>query len=345
MPEKIKFYAFIAIAAAMTACSGESAAAEPVAYPQKYIFLFIGDGMSPSHVSVAQAKSVNLSFTTFPVKGALKTRSADNETTCSAAAATALATGTKTNNGRVAIDTKGKPLRSIAYDFKDAGCGVGIATTVSIDHATPAAFYAKDYSRDNYYSIATQLAPSGFNFFAGEEFLDPREDAYAKTSQAGYIIVQAKEELAQVLPSQKILMRQSENADTWSLADFTSIGIERLSHSKGFFFMIEGGKIDKYSHDNNGDGVVKEMDGFSKAVAVALDFYKKYPDETLIVVTADHGTGGIGLKSNGEFTWTTDGHTKGDVPVYAIGLSSDFFAGTMDNTDIPKKISKFLTCQ
>ncbi|MCL2207297.1 MAG: alkaline phosphatase [Fibromonadales bacterium] len=335
MLRTFKFY--FAIAITIAACFNPVVVSEPIPEPvvkPKNIFLFIGDGMGFAHIAVAEAFT-SLSFTQFPVMGMATTRSADSYVTCSAAAATALATGSKTNNGMIALDASGKPLRSMAFDFRDAGYKVGIATTVSIDHATPAAFYANDVSRNNYYSIASQLAPSGFDFFAGEAFLDPRE-VYEQISQAGYSVVYSKEEFEQVQLSQKLLM--SQNSEIWTLADFVSIGIERLDNSQGFFFMAEGGKIDWRAHDNNGEGVVKEMAGFSDAIAVAFEFYKKHPNETLIVVTADHGTGGISLVNNREIAWTTTGHTGEAVPVFAIGAGSEAFAGKMDNTDIPKRI-------
>jgi len=325
-----KIYVVIAIAAVL------ALAAQP-----KNIFLFIGDGMGFAHVSVAEA-FIPLSFTQFPVLGMAANRSANSYVTCSAAAATALATGVKTNNGMIAMDPSGKPLKSIAFDFKNAGCKIGIATTVPIDHATPAAFYAIDRSRDNYYSIASQLAPSGFDFFAGSKLTDPR-DVNEKIIQAGYAIVNTKEELAQAQPAKKILMHNV--GKVWTLADITKIGIERLDNSHGFFFMVEGGKIDWAGHNNDSAGVINEMSGFSQAVAVALEFYKKHPNETLIIVTADHGTGGIALGDKRKIAWTTKGHTGEAVPVFAIGAGSEVFAGKMDNTDIPKKISKFLTCQ
>ena len=348
MLRKIKFYALIAIAAAMAACSGSNPAPEIIcttalepADKPKNIFLFIGDGMAFEHISVAEALlHTPMSFSQFPVKGKATTYSANSQITCSAAAATAISTGVKTNNGRVAMDPASKPLRSITYDFRDAGYKVGIATTVEIDHATPAAFYAKDKSRDNYYSIATQLAPSGFDFFAGFGFHEPR-DVVEKITRAGYAIVYAKEELSRVEPSKKMLI---SNNDVWTLAEITSIGIERLDSQKGFFFMVEGGRIDLFAHDNNGEGVVQEMAGFSQAVKAALSFYEQHPDETIIIVTADHGTGGIGLNSDGEFTWKSGDHTGDPVPVFAIGVGSELFAGDMDNTDIYKKISKFLVC-
>jgi len=336
---KFTFIVATAVIIAICACASHDLSHVPQPKP-KNVFLFIGDGMGFAHVSVAEAFTP-MSFTQFPVMGMATTHSADSYLTCSAAAATALATGVKTNNGMVAIDTSGKPLKSIAFDFKEAGHRVGIATTVSIDHATPAAFYANDASRNSYHSIASQLAPSGFDFFAGEKFLEPK-DVNEKIVQADYAIVYTKEELSQAEPSKKILI---SNNDVWTLAELTSIGIEKLDNTHGFFFMVEGGKIDWFAHDNNGEGVVKEMAGFSKAVAVAFDFYKKHPGETLIVVTADHGTGGIALGNNREIAWTTSGHTGEAVPVFAIGAGSELFAGKMDNTDIPKKILNVINCK
>jgi len=341
-----KVYAIFAIIATLAACSNPLPIAGPVYQPEpvpklKNVFLFIGDGMSFAHIAATEAflasesdigvGNVSLSFTQFPVMGMATTYSANSYITCSSAAATALSTGVKINNGMLGIDPSGNFLRSIAFDLKDAGYRIGIATTVSMDHATPAAFYANEMSRDNYYAIASQVAPSNFDFFAGEEFLDPG-DVYEKLSEAGYSIARTNEDLA--LPSQKMLMVQGN----WTLADFTRTGIERLDNPQGFFFMIEGGKIDWASHDNDAAGMIRETIGFSQAVAVAVDFYKNNPSETLIIITADHGTGGIALLNNGEYGWSTKGHTGEAVPVFAIGIGSELFAGKMDNTDIPKRI-------
>jgi alkaline phosphatase len=299
----------------------------------------------------------------------------------------------------VCVDPSGRKLRGIAYDLKGAGYRIGIATSVSIDHATPAAFYAVDESRDNYYHIARQLAPSGFDFFAGSGFLNPGgegrggESVYAQIEKAGYAVVRTPEELARVPVSpasaspapQKVVIAQDkgrpqdalamaidrigEGNDGWALADFTRAGIRILDNPKGFFFMVEGGQIDWAAHANDAAAVIFEVIDFSKAVGIAVDFYKARPSETLIVVTADHETGGLTLgsgnapyelkpgiiksrvrmgkrvdvdirKQNAQagIGWTTGGHTGVPVPIFAIGAGSEAFGGEMDNTEIPKKI-------
>ncbi|MDR2577184.1 MAG: alkaline phosphatase [Chitinispirillales bacterium] len=305
----------------------EAVAAETVEPAPKYVFLFIGDGMGFSHIAAAEAYlaastgsigNVSLSFTEFPTMGMATTYSANSYITCSSAAGTALSTGVKTDNNRLNVTPEGETLRSIAYDLQDAGYRIGIATSVSIDHATPAAFFASDTSRGSYYNIAAQLAPSGFDFFAGSGFLQPvkevegsEENIYAQIQQAGYAVVRTPEELEQAPASSKMVMVQEEEHDNaalviavnrkntdghgWTLADFTRTGIDRLTDSAGFFFMVEGGQIDWMAHNNDAVALIYEVIDFSKAIELAIEFYKKHPDETLIVVTADHETGGLAL--------------------------------------------------
>jgi alkaline phosphatase len=305
----------------------------------KNIFLFIGDGMGFSHISVTEAflatengviGNESLSFTQLPVMGMVTTYSANSLITCSAAAGTALATGVKTNNEMLGVDVYGRPLRRITSDFRDEGFRVGIATTTPIDHATPAAFFASGANRYDYASIVSMLPSSGFEFFAGNGFLYTG-DIDGRLERAGYFIVHEKEDLANAGDSQRMLIQSD-----WPLVDFTRIGIERLSNPNGFFFMAEGGRIDWEGHSNNTEGVIREMIDFSEAVAVALEFYRQYPNETLIIVTSDHGTGGIALGN--EVGWTTGGHTGEAVPLFAIGVGSELFAGRMDNTDIPTRL-------
>ncbi len=374
----------------------------PATPTPKYVFLFIGDGMGFAHVAAAEAYlsatkstkpgNTSVSFTQFPVLGIATTYSANSYITCSSAAGTALSTGTKTNNGMLGIAPDGHPLRSVTYDLKKAGYKIGIATSVSIDHATPAAFYANDSSRNNYYSIACQLAPTAFDFFAGAGFLSPRgkdnteKNVYEQVQQAGYVVVRTPEQLKQVNFSQKVIVMQEENRkqdaltqafvrtgdDGWMLPDITKVGINLLDNPKGFFFMVEGGQIDWAAHSNDAAAVIYEVIDFSKAVEEAIAFYQKHPDETLIIVTADHETGGLtlgfrdipyvlnpalideqkgktltkeemkNLNERAGFGWTTGAHTGAAVPVFAIGAGSELFNGKMDNTDIPKKILKLM---
>ena len=369
----------------------------------KYVFLFIGDGMGFAHVAAAEAYladigdgakpgSTNISFTSFPVLGMATTYSANSYITCSSAAGTALSTGTKTNNNMLGVDPQGNNLRSITYDIKEAGYKVGIATSVSIDHATPAAFYANDNSRNNYYAIACQLPQTGFDFFAGSGFLRPKErdttsiNVYDIIQEAGYIVVRTPEQLQQIQAPQKIIITQEVGRksdaltqaidrtgnDGWTLPEITKAAIDLLNNPKGFFMMIEGGQIDWAAHSNDGAAAVFETIDFSDAVQLAIDFYHQHPDETLILVTADHETGGLTLGFNDTkyemtpsllreqkgktlsrdeilelnhragFAWTTGAHTGAAVPVFAIGVGSEQFNGKMDNTDIPKRICKIM---
>jgi len=376
------------------------AAVDSSSSPAKYVFLFIGDGMGLSHVAAAEVflaassdriGNTELSFTRFAAQGFVSTYSANSYITCSAAAGTALSTGYKTNNGMICMGPHGQKYKSVTYTLKDAGYRIGIATSVSIDHATPAVFYAVEESRGNYYAIARQLAPSGFDFFAGSGFLQPsgsgggEESVFAQIERYGYAVARTPAELKNVPASQKIVILQEESrsqnalapaagrtdGDGWKLVDFTRAGIDRLDGPGGFFFMVEGGRIDWAAHDNDAAGVVYEVLDFADAVEIAVEFYRKRPDETLIVVTADHATGGLALgvgglpyelkpdllnarndsgskamteaeiaKLNAEagFGWTTDAHTGEPVPVYALGVGGGRFVGRMDNTDIPKRI-------
>ncbi|MDR2694111.1 MAG: alkaline phosphatase [Chitinispirillales bacterium] len=354
----------------------------------KYVFLFIGDGMGLSHVAAAEAflsaasdrvGNAELSFTRFAAGGLVSTFSADSYITCSAASGTAFATGYKTNNGMVCVGPQGQKYKSIAYILKDAGYRIGIATNVSIDHATPAVFYAVEENRDNFYAIARQLAPSGFDFFAGSGFLRPRgedgkgESVFAQLEKEGYAVARTPAELKKIPASKKLILLQEESRncsalvpaanrtgkDGWTLADFTRAGTVRLDvDNKGFFFMVEGGQIDWAGHANDAAGVICEVIDLAGSVEIAVEFYRKHPDETLLVVTADHATGGLSLGNAGipyelkpellkngrgkdaeaGFGWTTGAHTGEPVPVYALGVGSERFMGRMDNTDIPKRI-------
>jgi len=400
MKQKFRFLLFIIICGSLAFAT---TSASPKKAPQpKYIFLFIGDGMGLAHVTAAEnylaAKqgfhgSDNLSFTSFPVMGLATTFSANTLVTCSSAAATALATGNKTNNGMLGVSPDGNRLTAITYPLHNAGYKIGIATSVSIDHATPAGFYGSDTSRNNYYNIAWQASVTNFDFFAGSGFINPtgknddQPNVYGILENAGYRIVRGAQGAAQItVGSGKTVLVQDEGKsqislpyaidrqdDDLTLSQITTATINALQNKKGFFAMIEGGKIDWAAHSNDGATVIQEVIDFSDAVKIAFDFYKKYPNETLIIVTADHETGGMSVGSRGKYAfnplvfdeqkqslsddpskreydfvralndkalcgWTSRSHTGIMVPVYAIGVGSERFAGKIDNTDIPKRI-------
>lgn len=296
----------------------------------KYVFLFIGDGMSASQINVTEAYKAllagkpaapgieQLNFTQFPVQAITTTYSSESLITDSAAAATAIACGVKTYNAGLGIDANGNSVTSFTEQAKAAGYKVGIVTTVSLDHATPAAFYAHTASRKNYYEIGHQLAKSGFDYFAGGGFLDPEgkkaKTQDAKTSvfdaiiQAGYTIVQDRKGFDALKPGTKAVVISPRlqdaaaipyNIDMTSqdltLADFTAKGIELLENPQGFFMMVESGKVDWACHANDAATAIHDMLAFEQAIAKAIEFAAKHPQETLIVVTGDHETGGMSI--------------------------------------------------
>jgi alkaline phosphatase len=292
----------------------------------KYVFLFIGDGMGMAQVNLAQAylSSMDeetglkpLTFTGFPVTGLMNTYANNRLTTGSAAAGTAMATGYKTDIGRISMSPdKTVVYKTIAEKAKEEGMRVGIVTSVSIDHATPAVFYAHQPSRDMYFEIGLNLVTSNFDYFAGGGFKEPvktvngrKVDLMEEAEKNGFYILNDLQEFKELIRTRKKTImfapRTAEGASLpyamdagpgdVSLVDFTAKGIELLEGPEGFFMMVEGGKIDWACHANDAGATIQEVLAFDLAVNAALDFYRNYPDETLIVVTADHETGGLSL--------------------------------------------------
>lgn len=290
----------------------------------KYVFYFIGDGMAMPQVNATEIykgalngkdpmASEKVNFTTFPYLGMQTTHSANTFITESAAAGTALATGHKTNNDVLGVDpTKTIKFKSMAEMAKEKGMKVGIVSSVSLDHATPAAFYAHQPTRKNYYEIGLELAYSGFDYFAGGGLLAPTGPKKDKPSvldiagQQGYKIVQDQAEFLKLTPQAgKVIAIQEELAaeqampyeidrtQQLSLADLTRKGIEMLDNPNGFFMMVEGGKIDWACHANDAVTSIRDVVALENAVTEALKFYAKHPNETLIVITGDHETGGM----------------------------------------------------
>jgi len=294
----------------------------------KYIFYFIGDGMGVNQVLSTEmylaAKNGNigvdtLSFSRFPVATFSATYSRYNAVTCSAAAGTALASGFKTKKGAIGMDSLLQaPLYSVAYYAKEFGKSVGIVTSVSIDHATPAAFYAHQPNRSMGYEIATDIVSSNFDFFAGSGFSqcvkENRPNVLSLLKDTDYCVVYGYKDFLQCKKNaKKMVLLQNDSllklpyaidreSEDLSLQQMTTAAIECLEDNEnGFFLMAEGGLIDWACHSNDAATAIAEIVDFSNAVNVALDFYKKHPKETLIVVTADHETGGIVL-GTGEYS-------------------------------------------
>ena len=287
----------------------------------KYVFLLIGDGMGITQRHLAEQMlrhtsgdpTRKLVMNQLPVQGLTTTQSADSAITDSAAAGTALACGVKTNNGKIGVLPNNQAVRSLAEQAKLAGMRVGIITSVSIDHATPAVFYAHQGGRGSYYEIACALPKSGFDFFGGGQALgDQRKYRVDNMS----VIDLAKEGGYRVVDSLADLQAAAPGTPTWAyspvvdgaaalpneidrvegaipLAEFATQGIRLLDNPNGFFVMIEGGRIDWACHVNDPMTAITETLAFDHVVEIARDFQRQHPDDTLIVVTADHETGGM----------------------------------------------------
>ena len=299
---------------ALAACSKE---------PQvKYVFYLIGDGMGINSVTGAGPYNevtgngpAEINFNGFPVRGFITTRSATSLVTDSAAAGTALASGKKTYTGAIGVDADTVAVALLTECAMEAGYGVGVATTVGVNHATPASFLAHTPKRRNYEAIATQYIDSKVDFAAGAGFITEKgtghDGAYfeEKAREAGITVFHGPSFDGIASATSRVLCLSGKDEedlpyaidrkeDDTTLSDFVQAGIDYLDArfgKKGFFFMIEGGKIDYAGHGNDGACIFREVTDFAEAVDRVLAFYEKHPDETLIVVTADHETGGLML--------------------------------------------------
>jgi len=293
----------------------------------KYVFLMIGDGMAEAQRAAAEAylaginrqqndpgKYKKLTMNAFPAHGITFTYSVNSMVPDSASAATAMACGRKTMNSVVAMDrTRTVRLPSIAQRAKENGMKVGVVSSVAIDDATPACFYAHAPNRTDYYEISVQLARSDFDYFGGGQSKGAqpkrrkgRKDPVDLARGNGFTIVTTREELMALKPGGKVwafnhtcdrgaalLFEIDRPADHISLAEFTKKGIELLDNPNGFFMVVEGGKIDWACHANDAFTSIVDTLAFDEAVTEAFKFYQKHPEETLIVVTGDHECGGM----------------------------------------------------
>ena len=300
-----------------------SIACTTFAQAPKNVILFIGDGMSIPQRMIAEefsrkANGGSLAMNALPFSATTRTCSADSLVTDSAAAATAIACGTKTKNHYSGVDPEGKPVYSCAVAAQKAGKKVGICSTVTITHATPAGFYAHRKNRGDAYGIALDLVNSGFDFFAGggldvNDKNSTNHNEYAANGNAyeyawknGYKRISTRDEFLALKPGcGKILTRFTNgpletaidvtpDKDQPSIAEITAKAIEVLDNEKGFFLMVEGGRIDWAGHSNDAATNLRDVLALDEAVKVALDFQKKDSD-TLVIVTGDHETGGMSM--------------------------------------------------
>jgi alkaline phosphatase len=324
----------------------------------KNIILLIGDGMGLSQVSASQFYNKKTSnFERFPVIGLTKTSSASELITDSAAGATAFASGIKTYNGALGVNTDTLAVKTIVEEISKIGISTGIISTSSIVHATPAAFYTHTKKRSMYEDIATQLVNSDIDFFAGGgiKYFNERKDKrdlILELEQKGFSInteslpkntkADFNKKQGYLLASNGMPKMLEGRGDF--LTNATRLALESLSNNEeGFFLMIEGSQIDWGGHDNDAEYLISELIDFDNTIGIVLDF-AELDDETLVIVTADHETGGFTLaQDNGDYNkikpvFSTGGHSATMVPVFAKGPNANDFGGIYENTSIYNKM-------
>lgn len=332
--------ALLAAATAMSFMTAGAQAEEVQAAAPKYIFMFIGDGMSypqiqltnyfksananlenPSAVTVdGEEKELlhsesNLTMMSFPIAGSAQTYDSTSFAPDSASTATSIATGHKTWSGSINVSEDfTEEYETIAEKLKaQKDYKIGVISSVNLNHATPAAFYAHQASRSSYYEIGLELIESNFDYFAGGGLLKAtgkegdQQDLYELAREAGYKVVMTQAEAEALTPKDgRAIVIDEHLADSdamsyeldrqdgeWALADYVNKGIEVLDNENGFFMMVEGGKIDWACHANDAASTLADTVALDDAVAQAVAFYNEHPDETLIIVTGDHETGGL----------------------------------------------------
>lgn len=367
----------------------------------KYIFYFIGDGMGHAQVALTETYlsykagkdgGERLSFVQFPHLAMAETYPVDGHITCSSASGTALACGIKTTNNSLGVDPEGNEGTSIAVDLHNEGYKIGIMSSVPVNHATPASFYAHNEYRGNYYEISQDMIDDGFEFFGGSGLYDIHGKKGDKPStidfleENGYAVCYGKSVFEKrASETDKIVYLQPSSEETGpeyytrvgdkegdiSLAEMVGLCIDYLGDEEPFMIMCEAGKIDWSAHGNKTMSMVNDVLSLDATVKRALEFYYAHPDETLIVVTADHETGGVtigegkdwksdyidwavlekhwiesgnkntlswednkALNLSAQVGWTTGNHTGAPVPVYAIGKGAERFHGRINNIDI-----------
>lgn len=316
----------------------------------KNVILLIGDGMGPNDITLcAQYGGDNYDFglvlDRIPHHGLATTRSASHKVTDSAAAGTALATGTKTSNGVLGMDKTWEPLENISEIARKQGKKVGIITDDAITGATPSAFLVHNENRKNYDEIFTSALEFGPEVYIGKvEF-----DRYTEAEKLGYNAASRFQQIDYTFSISKDLSKPfvgfnsgySTNVSN-ELSQCTQLALELLHNENGFFLMVESCGTDKYGHNPNITGKLNAVTTLDRTLAAILLFMEKNPD-TLLIVTSDHETGGVQLPGEDETVSdrliTTDEHTDTPVRVFAVGQGSEYFHGkTVDNTDIGKFI-------
>lgn len=333
--------------------------ASPTGKKVRNVILMIGDGMSLMHIySAWTANRGKLYLENAPVVGLSKTYCANKLITDSGAGGTALAAGVKTNYHAVGVDTEGNPVPSLVSLAKDKGLSAGIAVTCRLWDATPADFCCHNSNRDNEYEIIADYVNCKADYVVGGGGLkfENRPDGrniFNELKQKGYQIARSWDECRRMTDGKIFAVTDSfdtpkpkERGDR--LAQSAIKGMNLLNENKkGFFMMIEGSQLDDYGHFNDLDLLMQETHDFDRTVGEVFKWAAK-DGETLVVVTADHETGGLTLvdgdKDKGEIQckFSTTGHSGVMVPVYAFGPGSEYFTGIYENTAVFEKIKKLL---
>jgi alkaline phosphatase len=328
-------------------------------YPEK-IILFIGDGMGAAHITAGKIARGNINLERFSVMGLVTTHSADHLVTESAAAATALATGYKTNNRAVSVSVDGKPLKTLFEYAKEQGKSVGVVVTSSVTNATPAAFMAHADDRRQQADIAEQIAYGDIDVLigGGRGYFVPAGNAGSKRNDKKNLLAALETRMPLILTDDQLSV--SVNTDThklaallspgslpkaadrdYSLIQLTRSAIQLLSKNRnGFVLMVEGSQIDWAAHDHAQQDLIAELIDFDDAVGAGIDFAEENRT-TLIVVTADHETGGFAVHDGSvpnrqvaETAFTTTGHTAAMVPLFAYGPGRNRLSGIQDNARV-----------
>lgn len=351
MIRKLGIFILLFIALASCKTGSDVSVAEKKPKVNNIIFL-IGDGMGVSQIYAGMtANKGHLALEKCRHIGFIKTYSSNNYKTDSAAGGTAFACGEKTRNGMIGMGPDSTSLKTILEIAEEHGLSTGLVSTSSITHATPASFIAHEVSRNNYEEIAADFLDTDIDLFIGggmNHFAD-REDGrnlVTELENKGYTVLNSMEEIENFTGDKLAGLTADGHNPRYSegrgdmLPQSVKTATRLLSQNKkGFFLMAEGSMIDWGGHDNDTEYIVEEMLDFDRAVAAALDFAEK-DGNTLVVVTADHETGGMALQG-GNFqtgqvwaSFTTDGHTGVMIPVFAYGPGAETFIGIYENTDI-----------
>jgi len=349
----MKFLLSLFVLAALVSCT--TVQNEEPEKPTNIIFL-IGDGMGLSAVSTGQYYGSQPSnFNRFKQIALINTSSASHKVTDSAASGTAMAAGKKTYNGAIGVDTAKNSIPNIVEIVSELGWSTGLVSSSSITHATPASFFAHVEQRGMQEEIAAQLLDSEIDFFAGGgiDFFGRRSDSlnlFPQAEEAGFFVdtislaesasLSAENKYGFLLAGNGLPSMLEGRGDF--LPEATALAIDYLSAKQdGFFLMVEGSQVDWASHANESERVIAEMHDFEKVIATAMDFAEQ-DGNTLVVVTADHETGGFTLSSSPDRkinpTFATGGHSATLIPVFAYGPGSEKFEGIFQNTALFHKM-------